>query len=129
MTMDNTPIPTFVEGHAVAEIDDDSLGQCFVTRPDLTISRSALDLIGCENDMRMTEVGMVNMLAAALVTMASRIQADKPHDTTYMGEADKNVPEKEFNRQLNMAKRDAAIAITHFETGAMYLRKALERVA
>lgn len=122
-TMDNTPIPTLVEGFRAEERDGG-----FEVNIKMTINKKALDLIGCSNDMRITDVGIANLLASALVTMAQNIQAQPELSTYYGGEEGKHVPNVDYNKRLAMAKRGTAIAITHIETGAMFLRKSIERM-
>jgi hypothetical protein len=127
-TMDNEPAPLTLEGHPADEVENADLGKCFAVKPDLLVSGRAMDMIGEHNPLRLHDIGVVNLLAAAIMTKAQLLQAKAMLDDSYGGEAGKDVPSKHYNQQLGLAKREAALAITHAELAAIYLRKALERL-
>ena len=92
----------------------------------LDVSRSALELVAADfNPGHSNDVGKAKLLAACIITMAENLR-DRPHLEPGEDSAP-NVPNRSRNEALKRGARNAAMAISEFEIGAMLLVKAATR--
>jgi hypothetical protein len=123
-TMDTSKPQLFIAAEPAEELPSSAKrGKRFKIRLSLELNEEAMDIVrGDFNPSRSPNVAYAKALAAALITMAQDSQ-DRPLLPVSDGGA-QHVANERLNHALVRAIREAALAITHFETGAMFLVKA-----
>lgn len=79
------------------------------------------------NPDHLTEVGHLHLLAAAFITACERVR-DREKPILPSPDQPENVPASTMWQAIDEGARNAAIAITHSETGCMYAVKAATAV-
>lgn len=123
-TMINDKPPTTLGGIPVEEFSSSAKrGKRYRVNLALEVNEEAADIVRADfNPSRNVNAGMIKLLSAVLITMAQDAQ-DRPLLPTGSDDA-KHVANERLNHALVRAIREAAIGITHIETGAMFLVKA-----
>jgi hypothetical protein len=124
-TMDNSKPQFYIANEPAEELPSSAKrGKRWRTTLTLEINEEAMDIVrGDFNPSRNGKVGMAKAIAAALITMAQDSQ-DRPLLPTGSDDA-QHVANQRLNHALVRAIREGALAITHVETGAMFLVKAV----
>jgi len=91
-------------------------------------TRSAMELLRADwNPDKNLRVGQLKLVVASLISECEALR-DRPRMPDRLGNGEAHVPNVDYNAAVNRGARNAANAITAFETAMMHLEKALRSV-